>query len=83
MRDFVDRILVVDCDEDTQIRRLMARDSESEGQARRILAAQASRDERLAIADDVIHNDHDIPTTRQQVEALHRRYLTTFAPPKP
>ena len=79
IRDFVDRVLVVDCDEDTQIRRLMARDGESEGQARRILAAQASRDERLAIADDVIHNDHDIADAQRQVEALHRRYLTTFA----
>ena len=83
IRDFVDRVLVVDCDEQTQIRRLMARDGESEGQARRILAAQASREDRLAIADDIIDNDHDIEEAERQVAALHRRYLTTFAPSKP
>ena len=75
IRDFVDRVLVVDCDEKTQIRRLVARDNESEGQARRMLAAQASRDERLEIADDVIRNDGDLEATLQQVQTLHHRYL--------
>ena len=75
IRDFVDRVLVVDCDENTQIRRLVARDDESEGQARRILAAQASRDGRLRIADDVVHNDGDLSATLEQVQALHHRYL--------
>lgn len=76
MKDFVDRIIVVDCDEKTQIQRLMARDAESEGQARRILAAQASRDERLSIADDVVSNDGDLNATLEQVQALHRNYLS-------
>jgi len=75
IRDFVDRVLVVDCDEKTQIRRLVARDNESQGQARRILAAQASRDERLEIADDIIRNDGDLEATLQQVQTLHHRYL--------
>ena len=75
IRDNVDRILVVDCDESTQIQRLMARDGESEGQARRMLAAQASRDERLKIADDVIRNDSDLSATLEQVRELHHRYL--------
>ena len=75
IRDFVDRVLVVDCDEKTQIRRLVARDNESEGQARRILAAQASRDERLEIADDVVRNDGNLEATLQQVQTLHHRYL--------
>ena len=75
LRDYVDRILVVDCDEDTQIERLLARDAETEDQARRILATQASRDERLAIADDVIHNDTSIEATSSQVSALHDTYL--------
>ena len=66
LRSFVDRILVVDCDEDTQIARLLARDAESEDQARRILAAQASREERLAIADDVVNNGGDLASTRAQ-----------------
>lgn len=75
MRDFMDRIVVVDCDEKTQIQRLMARDAETEGQARRMLAAQASREDRLAIADDVVRNDGDLNETLSQVETLHRRYL--------
>jgi len=76
LRDFVERVLVVDCEEKTQIRRLMARDAESEGQARRILAAQASRDERLSIADDIIRNDGDLDAISEQVTKLHHQYLT-------
>ena len=75
LQAFVDRILVVDCDENAQIQRLMARDAESEGQARRMLAAQASRDERLAIADDVVRNDGDLNATLSQVQALHETYI--------
>jgi len=74
LRDYVDRILVVDCDEETQIRRLLERDAETEEQARCILAAQASREERLAIADDVIHNKTELATTRSQVASLHEIY---------
>ena len=75
LKDYVDRILVVDCTENTQIERLLARDAESEDQARRILSMQASREERLAIADDVIHNDADLEATSTQVSALHDTYL--------
>lgn len=71
---FVDRILVVDCDEETQIRRLLARDAETIEQVQRILAAQASREARLAIADDVISNDQDLSETLLQVERLDRKY---------
>lgn len=74
LRQFVDRILVVDCDKDTQIQRLLARDAESIEQAQRILAAQSSRDERLAIADDIITNDGSLDDTRKQVTELDRRY---------
>ena len=76
MRQFMDRVLVVDCDEETQLSRLLARDSENEDQARRILAAQASRADRLGVADDVITNDGDLSNTRQQVDALHAKYLS-------
>ena len=75
LRRFVDRIVVVDCNEDTQIRRLLSRDTESEALARRILAAQTSRSERLAIADDVIRNDGGLDATSEQVAALHHSYL--------
>ena len=58
---------------------LLARDAESEQQARRILAAQSSRAERLAIADDVISNDSGLDAAREQVRILHRRYLVIAA----
>lgn len=74
LKDLVDRVLVVDCDEETQIRRLTARDAESEDQARRMLGAQSSREERLAIADDVIQNDDNLARTLDQVTALHEIY---------
>ena len=75
IQQFMDRVLLVDCDEDTQLSRLLARDAETEEQARRILAAQASRDDRLEIADDVISNDEEVNSTRGQVDALHSKYL--------
>jgi dephospho-CoA kinase len=74
LRDFVDRILVVDCEEARQVERLLARDAESVEQARRILAAQSSREDRLAIADDVINNDHSLEHLRDQVDDLDREY---------
>ena len=72
---FIERVLVVDCDEETQIQRLLSRDAETAEQARKILAAQASRKARLAIADDVISNDQDLDKTLQQVVLLDRKYL--------
>lgn len=71
---FVDRVLVVDCQEDTQIQRLLERDAETVEQAERILAAQASRDDRLALADDVVNNDHSLEHVRDQVVDLDRKY---------
>lgn len=69
-----DRVLVVDCPRDLQIARLQARDGSTREQAERMLAAQASREERLALADDVIVNDGDIAALRDRVEQLHRQY---------
>ena len=74
LRHELDRILVVDCDEQTQIERLLARDAETEEQARRILAAQSSRAERLAIADDVIENNSTLQDLAAQVSAFGDRY---------
>jgi len=71
---FIDRVLVVDCAEDIQVERLLARDAESTEQARKIISAQASRDERLAIADDIISNDRGLNEIRQQVALLDKRY---------
>jgi dephospho-CoA kinase len=74
LRDFVDRILVVDCSKEVQIKRLTKRDNESIAQAMRIIAAQASRESRLEIADDVIRNDKGIDAMQIKVAELHRRY---------
>jgi dephospho-CoA kinase len=79
MKKLMDRILVVDCSEDVQLARLLQRDNENAAQARRILAAQASRPERLEIADDVIVNDGSLDETARQVEELHRQYLRLAA----
>ena len=70
----VDRVLVVDCPEALQRRRVMARDQSSEAQARAVIAAQASREARLEAADDVILNDGDLADLGRQVETLHQRY---------
>lgn len=74
-RDNIDRILCVDVDGALQLTRLMARDGGSEDQALAMLAAQASRAERLAVADDVLLNDGTVSDLRQQVDTLHARYL--------
>jgi dephospho-CoA kinase len=71
---FVDRVLVVDCTEDLQIRRLCARDIETIEQARSILKAQTNREARLASADDVIVNDGSLRDTREAVTQLDREY---------
>jgi len=78
--DRVDRVLVVDVDEETQIHRVMARDQIPEPQARAILAAQATRAARLAAADDVICNSGSVADLRQSVEQLHARYLRLAGP---
>ena len=74
-RDRVDRILVVDADEASQLARLTARDSISLEQARAILAAQASRESRLKAADDVLVNSGTVAQLRAAVDRLHQRYL--------
>jgi len=72
--DRVDRVLVVDCPVETQLARLQARDHESEDSARGILAVQASREQRLAAADDVISNDGPLEALTRQVAELDARY---------
>ena len=71
----VDRVLVVDVDEAVQLQRVMARDGCTLEQARAILASQASRSARLAVADDVLPNAGTVTDLRQAVDQLHERYL--------
>ena len=79
----VDRVLVVDCEEQLQLKRLRAREGSTLEQARAILNAQVPRAARLKAADDVIHNDTDMNAVREQVAALHARYLDLAQQPRP
>jgi dephospho-CoA kinase len=73
------RILVVDCPEQLQLARVMARSSLDAAQVRAIMTSQVTREARLAAADDVIDNSQDPAHLRRQVEALHARYLQLAA----
>ncbi|WP_426700436.1 dephospho-CoA kinase [Rhodanobacter sp. Col0626] len=72
---WVDRVLLIDVPESVQVARLIARDNIDETLARRMLSQQASRTERLALADDVIENSGDESALDTAVAELHQRYL--------
>jgi len=78
----VNRVLVVDCEEELQIRRLHTRDGSTRAQAQAILDAQVSRSARLKAADDVIRNDADMGAVQTQVAELHARYLELARAPR-
>jgi dephospho-CoA kinase len=80
-RDVLDRVLVVDCPEDLQIVRVMARSGFSRDEVTAILAAQASRAERLAVADDVIRNTASPEALCAEAAILHQRYRELAASP--
>lgn len=69
-----DRVLLVDCPAEMQLKRLMARDNSSKQQAQAILDKQAAREQRLSIADDVIVNDSDLHSLKQSVIKLDNQY---------
>lgn len=73
--EMLDRVLVVDCSEETQVRRALARGGWSETEIRAMMARQASRDARLSRADDVIDAGGDVGALSGQVAALHEKYL--------
>jgi dephospho-CoA kinase len=74
-RKRVDRVLVVDVPEETQVERVRSRSGLSGDEVRAIMRTQASRAERLAAADDVIDNAGPREALRTQVAALHQKYL--------
>ncbi|PLR41018.1 dephospho-CoA kinase [Chimaeribacter californicus] len=74
-----DRVLVIDVDRETQLVRTTARDGVSRQQAENILAAQVTREQRLACADDVIDNSGDPSAIGPRVAALHQHYLQLAA----
>ena len=74
-RDRYQRVLVVDVPEALQRQRLAARDGSNPAEIEALLAAQTTREARLAIADDIVRNDGERAALRGQVVALHKRYL--------
>lgn len=79
--DYIDRILVVDCPEALQTARVAARDHLTEAEVAAIMRTQATRDERLRLADDVVLNDGDAAALDARVDALHAHYLELAAAP--
>ncbi|WP_457667011.1 dephospho-CoA kinase [Thiolapillus sp.] len=80
LKSVVNRVLLVDAPESLQVARVCRRDGIDESQAKKILAAQASRSERAHIADDILENSGDLRQLQQQVEKLHKYYLSIGSP---
>jgi len=76
MEHFVDRILVVDCPVEQQLERVKNRDHLSEDRIKAIIANQATREQRLRAANDVIDNSADAQALAEQVKKLHNLYLS-------
>ena len=74
-KDNYNRILVIDCDEDIQISRAVTRDGASKEDIKKIINSQATKQERLSIADDVISNNSSIEKLSEKVLHLHKNYL--------
>ncbi|KRO39335.1 MAG: dephospho-CoA kinase, partial [SAR86 cluster bacterium BACL1 MAG-120920-bin57] len=70
-----DRILVVDCDESTQIERASLRDSNPKELIQKIMSTQCSREERLSIANDILPNTGSLASLESKVKDLHTFYL--------
>jgi dephospho-CoA kinase len=73
--EHVDRVVIVDVDGQTQIKRTLLRDKTNEQQIRAIMHAQATRQQRLAVADDVIDNNGKVDDLVKQITLLHQNYL--------
>ena len=82
LRSLVDRILVVDCSEADQVRRVVARNGVSPDEVRAIMATQLDRERRLAAADDVLANGGPLEAIAAQVRELDRRYRELAAAPR-
>lgn len=78
--DMVDRVLVVDATPEQQRQRASQRDGLSAEQIDAIMQSQVDRDTRIKAADDVIHNNSDLPALQKQIDALHPQYLQLAHP---
>lgn len=79
----VDRVLVVDTEEKLQLQRAAQRDRMPRSVIQNIMHAQASRKQRLSVADDVIVNNGDLHDLREKVQSLHRKYIALSGSHKP
>lgn len=77
----IERILVVDCDPELQRRRVAARDNLTVDEVTAIMRTQATRDQRLAAADDIIENNGDLDAVLEEVARLHEQYSAWARPP--
>ena len=78
-KTMVDRVMVIDIPEQLQIERTMARDNISQQQAEAILHSQASRQQRLSIADDIVDNSTSLAQLHSQLDTFHHHYLQLVA----
>ena len=74
-KDFYNKIIVVDCDQEHQINRASLRDNKSEGDIENIIKNQATRDQRLSIADEIILNNSTLDNLKTQVIRVHQKLL--------
>jgi len=73
--DLVDRIIVVDADEEIRIRRIQQRDNRTEEQIKKIISSQSDREQRLRLADDILYNNDDLNGLQNAVNQLHHKYF--------
>jgi len=76
--DFINRVLVVDCSEDLQLKRATARDQSNTEEIKKIIDSQMPRARRLVLADDIIENETDLDSLKQQVLKLHEKYQRKY-----
>ncbi len=74
-REIIQRSLVIDCDEEKQIARTMARSKLKEQEVRAIMATQVSRQQRRQKADDIIINNDDLDSLHEQIIHIHEKYM--------
>ena len=71
----VDRVLVIDAEQQTQLERAKAREAQSEDQIKKIIGLQASRQDRNALADEIVDNHGSLAELHQKLESIHKMYL--------
>ncbi|MEM8845019.1 MAG: dephospho-CoA kinase [Pseudomonadota bacterium] len=81
LQSIVDRILVIDASSDTQIQRVTHRDHCNEAHVKIIISSQADAEERLKFADDIVNNNGNFTELDEQIEKLHKKYLTLSQQP--